>query len=89
MNTAMWDNPLTARHIDILCNTLNWRMIPPICKTLMCGEVGQGAMEEPAEIVKIVNGVTIKSTLTEWNMTHTIYACIQTNKHSLKQMFLW
>ncbi|VDN96491.1 unnamed protein product [Rodentolepis nana] len=57
MNTSMWDHPLTFQHIDILCNTLNWTMIEPITKKLMCGDVGKGAMEEPHKIVDFIQKI--------------------------------
>ncbi len=57
MNTAMWKNPLTSSQITTLCHTLNWHLIEPISKVLMCGETGQGAMEEPKQIIKIVKSI--------------------------------
>ncbi|CDS41096.1 phosphopantothenoylcysteine decarboxylase [Echinococcus multilocularis] len=57
MNTSMWENPLTSSQVGILCNTLNWIMIDPICKTLMCGDVGQGAMEEPHKIAEFIQNL--------------------------------
>lgn len=50
MNTMMWENPLTQKHIDV-CTGLGSRIISPISKTLACGDVGVGAMAEPADIV--------------------------------------
>lgn len=49
MNTLMWDNPFTARHLSAL-QELGVQVIPPISKRLACGDVGSGAMEEPDAI---------------------------------------
>ncbi|VDM02617.1 unnamed protein product [Schistocephalus solidus] len=54
MNTDMWNNPLTVQQKTLLQGTLNWHVIPPISKMLMCGEFGEGAMEEPKKIVEMV-----------------------------------
>lgn len=54
MNTSMWDHPLTSKQVDILNNTLNWIMIEPISKKLMCGDIGKGAMEEPRRIIEFI-----------------------------------
>ncbi|KAL5963062.1 putative phosphopantothenoylcysteine decarboxylase [Taenia solium] len=59
MNTSMWESPLTSIQVDILCNTLNWTMIDPIHKTLMCGDFGQGAMEEPHRIAEFVHNLKL------------------------------
>jgi phosphopantothenoylcysteine decarboxylase len=39
MNTFMWEHPLTSRHLDSL-RILNYIIIPPISKTLACGDTG-------------------------------------------------
>lgn len=49
MNTLMWDNPFTARHLATLTE-LGVQVIPPISKRLACGDVGSGAMQEPEVI---------------------------------------
>ncbi|KAL5112184.1 putative phosphopantothenoylcysteine decarboxylase [Taenia crassiceps] len=59
MNTSMWENPLTSNQVNILCNTLNWTMIDPIHKTLMCGDFGRGAMEEPHRIVEFIQNLKL------------------------------
>lgn len=50
MNNLMYDNPITRRQIDAL-KEMGIRVVGPIEKKLMCGEVGNGAMEEPHKIV--------------------------------------
>src|SRR5262249_28550253 len=70
MNTLMWENPLTQRHLRELAgrpspqgrdldglvawvNTNFPRLagVAPQSKRLACGDVGVGALGEPAEIV--------------------------------------
>lgn len=49
MNTAMWDHPITAEQVTRL-ESWGFEAIPPISKTLICGDVGVGAMENPDRI---------------------------------------
>ncbi|CAI5484491.1 unnamed protein product [Closterium sp. Yama58-4] len=49
MNTHMWTSPFTARHVAIL-EGLGAELVSPISKRLACGDVGTGAMAEPASI---------------------------------------
>ncbi|XP_020096699.1 phosphopantothenoylcysteine decarboxylase-like [Ananas comosus] len=49
MNTFMWNNPFTKRHLDTI-GELGITQIPPIAKWLACGDYGTGAMAEPSEI---------------------------------------
>lgn len=51
MNTFMWDNPFTRRHLDVVAG-LGVSLIPPVTKRLACGDYGNGAMAEPAEICR-------------------------------------
>ena len=39
MNTYMWNHPLTAVHLSAL-QKLNYIQIPPMSKTLACGDTG-------------------------------------------------
>ncbi|KAF6780190.1 hypothetical protein AHF37_00336 [Paragonimus kellicotti] len=55
MNTKMWQHPFTSEQIDRLTRKLGWICIPPVCKTLMCGEHGIGAMAEVHDICTLVN----------------------------------
>jgi phosphopantothenoylcysteine decarboxylase len=50
MNTCMWEHPVTATHI---ATPKNWGYteVPSIAKTLVCGDMGLGAMAEVANIV--------------------------------------
>lgn len=64
MNTAMWRHPITAKQVRVLeeeygvgpaGNGDGWfEVLRPQQKTLACGDVGDGAMMEWADIVKVV-----------------------------------
>jgi phosphopantothenoylcysteine decarboxylase len=60
MNTAMWDNPLTAAHLEKL-RSLGYTIIPPQEKTLVCGDVGMGAMASTDNIVSDIINVISES----------------------------
>ncbi|XP_058110046.1 phosphopantothenoylcysteine decarboxylase-like [Magnolia sinica] len=49
MNTFMWENPFTERHLKAI-SELGFTLIPPITKRLACGDYGNGAMAEPSVI---------------------------------------
>ena len=49
MNTLMWDSPFTARHLGALTE-LGALVVGPVEKTLACGDTGNGAMAEPADV---------------------------------------
>lgn len=51
MNTFMWGNPFTARHLAAV-RELGVSLIPPVTKRLACGDYGNGAMAEPSEIYR-------------------------------------
>jgi phosphopantothenoylcysteine decarboxylase len=55
MNTMMWEHPLTAKQLGILRDEWDWfEVLVPQSKALACGDVGQGAMMEWGEIVRII-----------------------------------
>lgn len=56
MNTQMWNHPVTADQIDKLVSW-GYILIPPIVKTLMCGDHGIGAM---AEVETIITNISEK-----------------------------
>ncbi|XP_073288181.1 probable phosphopantothenoylcysteine decarboxylase isoform X1 [Primulina huaijiensis] len=68
MNTFMWNNPFTERHLMVI-DDLGISLIPPVSKRLACGDYGNGAMAEPSLIYSTIrlffesrensNGVTI------------------------------
>ena len=58
MNTFMWDHPLTAQHCGVL-KSWGYRIIHPIAKTLACGDVGVGAMEEVDKIIQCLHPIIV------------------------------
>ncbi|ETS81135.1 hypothetical protein PFICI_06137 [Pestalotiopsis fici W106-1] len=64
MNTAMWRHPVTESQIKVLSEDwgvgkqgkgAGWfEVLPPQQKTLACGDIGDGAMMEWSEIVKVI-----------------------------------
>ncbi len=53
MNTAMWDHPATQDNLQTLVRR-GIRVIGPGSGLLACGEVGEGRMAEPDDIIRIV-----------------------------------
>lgn len=53
MNTFMWTNPFTERHLMAL-DEFGISLIPPVSKRLACGDYGNGAMAEPSLIFTTV-----------------------------------
>lgn len=53
MNTKMWEHPITAQHISTL-KQWNYKEVPVVSKTLICGDTGLGAMAEVDTIYKAV-----------------------------------
>ncbi|XP_062116058.1 uncharacterized protein LOC133830149 [Humulus lupulus] len=53
MNTLMWTNPFTERHLMAL-DELGITLICPVSKRLACGDIGNGAMAEPSLIYSTV-----------------------------------
>lgn len=51
MNPTMWHHPVTLTQLHIL-KEYGYHIIDPIEKKVICGDVGLGAMAEPATIVK-------------------------------------
>lgn len=56
MNTKMYHHPLTELQINTLCSW-GYQVIPVIEKTLICGDVGAGAMAEVETIVEYVKNL--------------------------------
>ena len=58
MNTFMWLNPITARHIKQLrLDFGNVKIVGPIEKMLACGDEGVGGMAEVPDIVAAVEKI--------------------------------
>ncbi|EEF51864.1 phosphopentothenoylcysteine decarboxylase, putative [Ricinus communis] len=49
MNTFMWDNALTERHLEWI-DELGINLIRPVTKRLVCGDYGDGAIAETSRI---------------------------------------
>ncbi|XP_030354257.1 phosphopantothenoylcysteine decarboxylase isoform X2 [Strigops habroptila] len=62
MNTAMWEHPLTAQHVEQL-KGFGYTEIPCVVKKLVCGDEGRGAMAEVWTIVE-----SVKRILEEWGL---------------------
>jgi len=57
MNTAMWENPLVRRNLDLLARVdggRRYRLVEPAEKLLACGESGIGALAEESRIVAAI-----------------------------------
>lgn len=61
MNTEMWNDQVTHDHLAVLDRRYNpvvgpprFRVVPPVMKTLACGDLGIGAMAEIEDIVRAV-----------------------------------
>jgi len=58
MNTQMWENPFTARHISLLEGIpFNIKFIDTVEKLLMCDIYGNGAMAEVATITETTKAI--------------------------------
>jgi len=51
MNTAMWEQSSTQRNLRVLAADARFRFVGPGAGLLACGEVGQGRLSEPEQIV--------------------------------------
>lgn len=56
MNTKMYNHPLTDKQISQL-RSWGYHEVPVIEKTLICGDVGAGAMAEVTTIVEFVQNL--------------------------------
>ena len=54
MNTVMWDNPLFQRNLQLLGERGNVHVVPPVEKTLACGETGVGGLASDVDIVAAI-----------------------------------
>ena len=56
MNTAMWDNPLVQRNMEVLKSTGRFEVVPPVEKTLACGETGVGGLADEEDLLAAIRG---------------------------------
>jgi phosphopantothenoylcysteine decarboxylase/phosphopantothenate--cysteine ligase len=54
MNTVMWENPLVQRNLALLEETGRFRVVPPVAKTLACGESGVGGLAEESAVLAAI-----------------------------------
>ena len=55
MNTFMYINPMTKKHLNILASDMPYiTVLKPVEKVLICGDIGMGGMREWSDIVEIV-----------------------------------
>ncbi len=59
MNVAMYNSPAVKRNLEILRGFENTTVLESPAGELACGEVGQGRLMEPAEIVKWLEGASL------------------------------
>lgn len=53
MNTRMYEHPITKEHLDKI-SSWGIKIVPPIEKTLFCGDTGIGAMAQIDDIMKLI-----------------------------------
>lgn len=52
MNTHMYTNPMTKKHLDVLKNYYPYvHVLKPVEKVLVCGDIGMGGMREWTDVV--------------------------------------
>jgi phosphopantothenoylcysteine decarboxylase len=55
MNTHMYTNPMTKKHIQVIKEEFPWiEVLKPVEKVLVCGDIGMGGMREWSDIVDIL-----------------------------------
>ncbi|XP_051838185.1 phosphopantothenoylcysteine decarboxylase isoform X3 [Antechinus flavipes] len=62
MNTAMWEHPVTAQHVEQL-KGFGYIEIPCVAKKLACGDEGLGAMAEVCTILGKVKEILLEQDL--------------------------
>ena len=56
MNTKMWAHPATRENVRLV-RRYGAHVVGPISKVLVCGDVGEGAMQEPGQIAASVGEI--------------------------------
>jgi Phosphopantothenoylcysteine synthetase/decarboxylase len=59
MNVAMYNSPAVKRNLEVLREFENTTVLESPAGVLACGEVGQGRLMEPAEIVAYLEGASL------------------------------
>ncbi len=63
MNTEMWFHPVVRRNVGWLRDLGRYTIMEPTEKRLACGDVGPGALPEPADILTTVQHAGLSPTL--------------------------
>ena len=61
MNTTMWENPLTARHIRQVAEIYDVTLIQPVSKKLADGDEGIGGLADDETIMHAINKIVASS----------------------------
>ncbi|KAG2104716.1 flavoprotein [Suillus discolor] len=54
MNMLMYEHPLIAEHVRIVRDVVQYQIVEPIAKNIVCRDVRLGVMTERCDVVKIV-----------------------------------
>ncbi len=54
MNTRMWENSLTRKHLDLVREIYNLTVIDPVAKRLADGDEGMGGLAEDETILQVL-----------------------------------
>ena len=65
MNTLMYEHPLTAEHLRIVCEVIGYQVVGPIGKSLACGDVGK-VWGSCHHVPKLMVHLTGLGAMTEW-----------------------
>lgn len=60
MNTEMWEHPVVQRNLSWLEALGRYTVVQPVSKRLACGDVGVGALAEPADILEVIRAVGLR-----------------------------
>jgi phosphopantothenoylcysteine decarboxylase / phosphopantothenate---cysteine ligase len=60
MNTEMWNHPLVQRNLGWLLQTGRHHLVEPTSKRLACGDVGVGALADPADILVACEALALR-----------------------------
>jgi phosphopantothenoylcysteine decarboxylase/phosphopantothenate--cysteine ligase len=61
MNTEMWFHPVVQRNLEWLRAIDRFVIVEPIAKRLACGDVGPGALAEPADLLAAIEAAVAGS----------------------------
>lgn len=79
MNTNMWENPITQENLDKVMRTYNALCVPPVQKTLACGDTGVGALA-PIERIVAMTEIAYRDR-NRPRVVHLRTPCLDTTKY--------